>query len=89
MHNFIGELHPMKRKKIKQEATSDGETAEHGEEHNSKKKKKKKKMRNEAADGEAVGCGKKVIIWVPCVARAVSLRDSLLCVFVQVTVVCR
>jgi hypothetical protein len=61
MHNFIGELHPLKRKKIKQEPTSDAENAEHGEEHSSKKKKKKK-IKIEAADGEAVGYGKKVII---------------------------
>jgi hypothetical protein len=57
---FVGELHPVKRKKIKQEVVSDVETAEHGEEHS--RKKKKKKIKSEPVDGESMACGKKLII---------------------------
>jgi hypothetical protein len=74
MHVFIGELHPRKKKKVKQEAINDAETTELGEEH-SKKKKKKKKMKGEAADGESMACGKKVIIQTPCVACRISICD--------------
>lgn len=49
------ELHPSKKKKVKEEAVTDVETTEHGEQHS--KKKKEKKMESEAADGESMACG--------------------------------
>jgi hypothetical protein len=73
MHIFIGELHPRKKKKVKQEAVNDVETTEYGEEHS--KKKKKKKMKSEPADDESMACGKKFIIQTPCVAFRVIICD--------------
>lgn len=73
MHVSTGELHPRKKKKVKQEAVNDVETAGQGEEHS--KKKKKKKIKSEPADDESMAYGKKFIIQTPCIGCRVNICD--------------
>jgi hypothetical protein len=62
MYTFVDEVHPKKKKKLKQEPVGDVETTERGEEHI----KKKRKIKSEPAGHEGVTYGKKFIGFLLC-----------------------